>query len=184
MRTTIHLLGEDWKHALWINPAERLSMLAEGIAERVYRNPDGSLTTDNTGQTDGTIKLCTHAPAESNDGFGYGAESPTGLTRGDMFRNAAGAVDTLKWRQVAKIRLKQEPDEKPFPAALRAYGRGVDKKPDADLVGNGVDRSMSRVEQWPHASEHNRSVTVVPGGVVGLREVSPKELEAMPAFAL
>lgn len=165
----IRFLGEDWKPVRWIDAAERLSMLADGVADVVYRDEVGRFTLEQTRKTDGTVRVRTHAPAECKLALpGSSKESPTGLTMGDMMRNAAGAVDTLKRAAIYKLRAAQPEGDKPISAAIRCYGRDLRDKPREDLVGNAVDRSMSRVEQWPLASENNRSVTVVPGGVIGL----------------
>ncbi len=157
--------------ARWIDAHERLSLLADGVADIVYRDDAGRMTLEKTRKTDGTIRVRTYAPEESYDVPGRSRESATGLTMGDMMRNAAGAVDTPKRRLVYKLRDKQEPDEKPIPASIRCYGHDRENKPRADLVGNSVDKSMSRVENWASASEGNKAVTVVPGRVLGLRVV-------------
>jgi hypothetical protein len=168
---TIRFLGEDWTTARWIDARERLSMLAEGQADVVYRDEVGRYTLEKTAKTDGTIRVRVYAPEESFDLPGLSRESPTGLTMADMMRNAAGAVDTPKRRIIYALRDKQEAGAKPIPAAIRCYGHDRENKPRADLVGNAVDKSMSRVEQWPLASENNRSVTVTPGRIIGLRVV-------------
>lgn len=186
MRKTIRLLDEEGKFSRFIDPQERLTLLCpidgqhgRAAAEKVIRED---------GTTDGTIKMCKWAPEECTSGDGYGGDSPTSLTLGDMLRNAAGVVDTPKRHQVYRLREKGKdgtgirPEN--VPASIRCYGRGKDDKPNPELVGNTVDRSMSRVEQWPAASETNRTVTVVPGGVVGLTIMEPKELAALSTFSL
>jgi hypothetical protein len=163
LNKTIRLLGEDWKRTRWIDAAERLSMLADGQADIVYRDEAGHMTLEKTRRTDGTIRVRVYAPEECA-GLGSNKDSPTGLTLGDIMRNAAGAVDTPKRRLIYRMREKGEA----VSASIRCYGHDSKDKPRQDLVGNAVDRSMSRVEQWPGASENNRSVTVTPGGIVGL----------------
>ena len=126
------------------------------------------------------IKFAQQVHEECSFGLPSGVESATGLTTGDIFRNAAGVVDTAKRSQVYKMR----EEGKIVSAAIRAYGRTKNDKPDRNLIGNTVDRSMSRVEQWPHASESNRAVTCVPGGVVGITEMTAKELASLQSLAL
>lgn len=163
---TIRLLGEDWKRVRWIDATERLEMLADGQAEVVYRTGAGEYTLENTRKTDGTVRLRIYAPEEAG-GLGVGKDSPTGLTLGDMLRNAAGAVDTPKRRLIYRMRNEGQA----VPAAIRCFGHDVKDKPRRDLVGNAVDQAMSRVEAWPFASDNNRSVTVTPGKIIGLTEV-------------
>lgn len=176
MRTeTIRLLGEDFRFIKLIEPRERLSLLSEGVVDKVFRDRSGNLSIDpQAGKTDGTVKIRTVAPDEATNSY-PSSESPTSLTHRDMERNAAGLVDTAKRSQINRIR--RDTGEL-IPASIRSYGRGADNKPSAAIVGNAVDRSMSRVEQWP--SENGaRSVTVLPGGGVShLTLVEPEVLRA------
>jgi hypothetical protein len=173
MKTGIRLLGEDFQHVKWIEPRERLTLLSEGVAEKVYRDTFGNLSVDSSvGHTDGTIKIRTTAP--DTDGLpSLGDYSPASLTAADTFRNAAGSVDSRKRSIIFKLREASD-DPKAVPAAIRTYGRdpaiekGALGKQNPMLLGNAVDRSMSRVEQFGVASETNRAVTIVPGAVLGL----------------
>lgn len=156
MKKSIHLLGEDNQHVRYIDAKERLSLLASEQVEKVCRDD---------GTTDGTVRLVRYAPEECR-GFARGVDSPTSLTFSDMVRNAAGAIDTRKLHLIRKLR-----DEgQLIPASIRRFGLDRHKKPAHDLVGNAVDRSMSRVENWPVASDNNKAVTVVPGRIIGLTE--------------
>ena len=178
---TIRLLGEEFQRVRWVDPPERLSLLASGQAEKVYRDPQGNLSVDPTaGREDGTIKLKTYAPEESSALPGTERESPTSLTKADAFNNAVGTVDTPKRGLVYRLR-EDSDDPKAYPAAIRCYGHDKADKPNRELVGNGIDRSMSRVEQWAAASSGNRSVTVLPGSVHGLTEL---ELDPVSGFVL
>lgn len=172
MKKTIRLLDEDGaKRVRWVDPNERLSMLADGQAEIVWRDAAHS-------HTDGTIKLKKAAPVV--DGQAAGIESPSSLTVGDMFRNAAGAIDTKKRREVYRMRENGEN----VPAAIRSYGKvkmpGEERRrPDENLLGNSVDRSMSRVEQWGEASDSNRAVTVSVDHIVKLKHLDAELLAAL-----
>jgi hypothetical protein len=186
MKTAIRLLGEDFQHVRWIEPRERLRLLSEGSAEKVYRDSAGNLSTDHeAGKTDGTIKM-KRATEDNEDGSSSGGYSPCSLTAADCWRNAAGAVDTLKRALVYKMR-EQADDPKAVPAAIRTYGRdpaiekGAIGKQNSDRLGNATDRSMSRVEQYREASDGNRAVTVSAGVVFGIVH---RELEAESCFAL
>lgn len=118
------------------------------------------------------IKFVQQEHEECRVGSASKDKSPTGLTMADMMRNAAGVVDTQKRSKVHRLnREAQERGEPPIPAAIRCYGHDKHDKPRADLLGNAVDRSMTRVENWAGASESNRAVTVVPGGVLGVTEL-------------
>ena len=173
MNTGLRLLGEDFKHLRFIDPSERLRLLAEGIAEQVYRAKDGSLSTDKTaGRSDGTIKIVT-TPSEAQDLLNASLPSPCALTARDAIRNAAGLIDTAKRKLIYKMRKEGQL----VSASIRCYGHDKSDKPKQAIVGNAVDRSMSKVEQWTAASDGNRAVTVVPGAVIGLtkRELDPRE---------
>lgn len=154
-------------------------MLACQQVEKVYFDARRQPSTDpSAGKTDGTVKLRVYAPEESANVIpGREQESPTALTPSDMFNNAAGTVDTAKRSIVYRLR----EEEQPVPAAIRCFGHDKADKPNRDLIGNAVDRSMSRVEQWAQASETNKAVTVVPGGVVGITE---RPLDRTEAFVL
>lgn len=180
MKATIRFFTEDGSRVMrLVDPRERLELLASEQAEKVFR-ADGT--------TDGSIKLVTYAPEESIVALPSGMNSPTGLTLADMQRNAMGCVDTPKRRQVYKMRedaqARGEIGGKAVPAAIRCYGHDKRNKPDPELLGNAVDRSMSRVEQWPYASDTNRTVTVTPVGVVGLVEMPPEEVRQLRSLAL
>lgn len=178
MKPTIRFLAEDGCTLMrLVDPHERLSLLASEQAEKVMRGD---------GTTDGTIKLKKYAPEESYMVLPAGRESPTGLNARDMERNAMGCVDTPKKREIYRLRKKalERGEEKPVPAGIRCYGHDRRDKPNEELVGNSIDRSMTRVEHWPHASNTNRSVTVTPAGVVGLREVAREDLAKLEPLAL
>lgn len=171
MKKCIRFMNEDADAVVrWIDSSERLSLLADGIAE-MYPNPK-------TQRNDGTIKMKKYEPEESKNGFATNTESPAYITAGDMAKNAAGAVDTLKRRVIYQMREREkniaemaglDPAEaKVIPAAIRCYGKSIKNKPDPELLGNAIDRAMSKVEAWPFASDNNRSLTVVPGRVIGL----------------
>ncbi len=168
MKNSIRLLGEDFHLVRWIDARERLSMLASGQAERVYSDSQGNLSIDLKSGTDhGTVKLRTYAPEYSANTIpGSEQESPTSLNSADAFNLAAGSIDTAKRREVYRLR----EEGKIVPAAIRCYGHDKANKPKNDLVGNAVDRSMSRSEHWSQASETNKSVTVVPGRIIGVIE--------------
>jgi hypothetical protein len=179
-KKTIRLLGEDFQRVRWIDPAERLSMLASGQAEKVYRDPKGNLSVDpKSGNTDGTIKLKSYAPDESADALPrWDSDSPTSLTPADIVNNAAGRVDTPKRSLIYKLREEGQQ----IAAAIRCYGHDKADKPKSELVGNAVDVSMSRVEQWHGASADNaRAVTVACGKVIGITE---RELQPGISFSL
>ena len=179
MKPTIRFFTEDGSKVMrLIEPRERLELLASEQAEKIFR-PDGT--------TDGSIKLKTYAPEESIAAMPTNINSPTGLTLADMQRNAMGAIDTPKRRQVYRMREDAQArgeEGKTVPAAIRCYGHDKRNKPNPELLGNAVDRSMSRVEQWPHASETNHSVTCTPAGIVKLTEMPREELSQLRSLAL
>jgi len=113
------------------------------------------------------IKFVQQEHEECKFGAASKDPSPTGLTMADMARNAAGMIDTKKRSEVYRRRREGEN----VPASIRCYGHDKHDKPRADLLGNAVDRSMTRVENWAGASSSNRAVTVVPGGVLGVTEL-------------
>jgi hypothetical protein len=176
MKTGIRLLGEDFQHVRWIDPSIRLTMLAEGTVEKVYKAKDGSLSTDCAlGHSDGTVKIRTRPSCEIGSDLPSNDESKSYLTRGDMERNAFGMIDTGKKTIVYKLRKQERPDGTfpDIPASIRRFGRDTEGKPRSAIVGNEVDRSMSKVEAWYGASaEGARAVVVACGRVVGVTERS------------
>lgn len=175
-KATIHLLDEHFCHARFIDARERLDLLARESVEKVFRDSSGIYTLEDTGHTDGTVKIRTLRPQES-----YGLDSqdsPTSLTIGDMQRIAAGGVDTSKAGEVRRLRDAGEN----VPASIRKFGRNLAGKPQPDLVGNAVDRSMTRFENWSAASTANKTVTVLPDRVLGIREMDPQDLRGASSF--
>ena len=174
MKTGIRLLGEDFQHVKWIDPPTRLTMLAEGTVEKVYKARDGSLSTDPAlGHSDGTVKIRTRPSSEIGSDLPSNDSSQTSLTRGDMERNAGGQVDSLKRHLVYKMRKQELPDGTllDVPAFIRCYGCDAENEPRSAILGNPVDISMSRVEAWYGASaEGARAVTVACGQVIGITE--------------
>jgi hypothetical protein len=189
MRKTIRLLDEEFQELYWIDPVTRLRMLAEGSVEEVYRATGGGwLSTDReVGPSDGTVKIRTRPAKEIGSDLPASRDSSCSLTFGDMLRNAAGAVDTPKRSLVHKLRHDEE-DPQNIPAAIRSYGRdepaqkGKLGKPNPQRLGNGVDASMTRVENWFAASAENaKTVVIACGTVIGITE---RPLEPQSTFAL
>jgi hypothetical protein len=177
MRTsTIRLLGEEFQHLRFIDPCTRLTMLAEGTVEKVYKAKDGSLSVDPAlGQSDFSVKIRTRLSSEIGSDLPSSDESKTYLTRGDMERNAFGMIDTPKKSIVYKLRKQERPDGTfpDIPASIRRFGRDAEDKPRSAIVGNEVDRSMSKVEAWFAASaEGARAVTIACGRTIGVTERS------------
>lgn len=164
-RDTERLYGVDGSYLRHISMDDHNRRIASGQCIPFY---------DERGRYRG-IKIQQSVHEETKFGTVSGIESPTSLTMGDMLRNAAGAVDTAKRSQIYKMRGKGEV----VPASIRCYGRNKNDKPIADIIGNTIDRSMSRVDVWPHASNTNRAVTVTASGVLHGKEMSPEELCAL-----
>lgn len=176
-KNTQRLHAADGRFLRYVSDQEHNEKIASGECMPYYDQRDRYLG----------IKFVQMVHEECRYGTLTNVDSPTGLTLADMQRNAMGCIDTPKRRQVYRMREQaQERGEegKTVPAAIRCYGHDKRNKPNPDLLGNAVDRSMSRVEQWPHASESNRSVTCTPAGVVKLTEMAPEELAQMRSLAL
>jgi len=152
----IALHDEHGRHLRWLSPDQANSMLASQQAESCWDPISGSYR---------GIKLRRYETLEPEKPGPYGIPTPTSLTKHDMERNAAGLVDTAKKRDIYKRRDEGEV----IPASIRYFGRDArTKKPHEIIVGNTVDESMTRVEEWAAASRTNKAVTVTPAGIVGL----------------
>ena len=139
MKTGIRLLGEEFQHVKWIDPPTRLTMLAEGTVEKVYKAKDGSLSTDPVlGHSDGTVKIRTRPSSEIGSDLPSSDESKAGLTRGDMERNAFGMIDTGKKTIVYKLRKQERPDGTfpDIPASIR-NGESVTLKASRGIGNSG-----------------------------------------------
>lgn len=178
MNTGLRLLGEDFQPLKWIDARTRLTMLAEGVADKVYRAKDGTLSTDAAvGRTDGSIKIRTRPSSDIGSDLPTTGESKCVLTLGDMLRYAGGLIDTPKRKLVYEARKKGNN----IPAYLRVHGRDAEGKQRESILGNLVDVSMSRVEHWSSASELNNSVTIVHGAIIG---ITKRELDPQSSFAI
>lgn len=58
---------------------------------------------------------------------------------------------------------------------IRKFGLNRFGAMDEDIVGNRIDQSMTKVEQWPSVFDE-KNVTVCAGSVHGVREVTPEQL--------
>jgi hypothetical protein len=76
--------------------------------------------------------------------------SPASLTLADAEANAAGSAHYH----------------------LRRFGRGDDGRPDVEVLGNRVDRAMTKLEHWPSVGD-TRAVRVGPMGVMDPRKQDP-----------
>lgn len=153
-KDTVRLYDENEHFSHHISEDRHNELIAAGIAGPHY----DPMTNRYLG-----LKMYKPDPEESKGQLRESGPSPCYISAADMENNAAGAVDTAKRFKV--YRLREEGQE--VPASIRRYGKDRSGKPNPDLLGNTVDRAMSKVEAWAGASENNRSVTVTPAGIVG-----------------